>query len=221
MEGPKRAPWAGRKLIKALSIFSLFAALALGLLFGLSRFLPCEDSPKRADAIILLVGSDNRARREQAEKLLRQGYAQMMLIPARLEAWRIGPASGRIEKITCKFTLPVRHIKQTVRFGGLRTPENTHIEIVVAKAMMADLALDSALVVSSPYHLRRIKMICRHVFGKEAEKFSFIPAPSNALAEEPFWKRLSENIHWILSETAKIIWFKIYSRQAPEAARGL
>jgi len=42
--------------------------------------------------------------------------------------------------------------------------ENTHLELLLAREMMVKLGLKSAVIVSSPYHMRRLQLISGKVF---------------------------------------------------------
>ena len=68
--------------------------------------------------------------------------------------------------------------------GNLETPfrngklpvQNTHLEILEAKRLMKERGLKSAIFVSSPYHMRRIKIIAGSVFGEDGEyALAFVP----------------------------------------------
>ena len=84
---------------------------------------------------------------------------------------------------------------------------------MAAKKTMTDFGLKSATFVSSPYHMRRIKLIVSSVFKEEKREFYFVPtayekAPAN------FWELSSAEWKKVGREYTKMIWFFLYSRWA-------
>ena len=53
--------------------------------------------------------------------------------------------------------------------------EDTHIEIIEAQKRMSDYGLKSAIFVSSPHHMRRIKLIAEKVFKSNNYNFYYVP----------------------------------------------
>ena len=87
--------------------------------------------------------------------------------------------------------------------------EDTHLEIMEAKKMMSVYGLKSAIFVSSPYHMRRIKLIVERVFNPEHGDFYFIPTPYER-APANFWELSSLDWRKVRREYSKILWFYIY-----------
>jgi len=104
------------------------------------------------------------------------------------------------------------------------------MEILQAKIMMEDLGLKTALMVSSPYHMRRIKMITALVMASSNSNhadsidhkndssghhrinaFAFIPTRFEKPPGE-FWFLNQKELQNVLEEYGKIIWFSLYSR---------
>jgi hypothetical protein len=91
---------------------------------------------------------------------------------------------------------------------------------------MEDLGLKTAIMVSSPYHMRRIKIITARVMAKwpgndhfvggdsgeghAIGPFAFVPAPANKPPGK-IWFLHQEQLKDVLQECAKIFWFVIYS----------
>jgi uncharacterized SAM-binding protein YcdF (DUF218 family) len=101
--------------------------------------------------------------------------------------------------------------------GAYRTNEameNTHLEIAQARRILDDLGYTSAIFVSSPYHMRRIKIIAKSVFLDTANthKFQLYFVPTRY--ETPYLSSWFLNIRdsgFVLTEYSKIFWFFIYS----------
>jgi hypothetical protein len=181
--------------------------LVLMLLLGLAvsaapGFLVYADKPTKSDAVVLFLGEDFISREKEARLLLRDGYAQLMIVPVYHQAFSL---SSPIRYAGAKGA-PVSSSMD----GYPGYYEKTHIEILEAKKMMKDRGLDSAIMVSSPYHMKRIKMICENTFGEQARGLSYVPtrfenAPTSARRLQ--WK----NWVFVAREYVKICWFRMYS----------
>ncbi len=97
--------------------------------------------------------------------LLEEGYAARILIPAR----NIILTNADPKTQDTEFYLPVQP-------GWSQYPdyyENTHVELLEAKKMMDAAGHTSALLVSSPFHMRRISLISKTVFPDEKYHLTF------------------------------------------------
>ena len=88
--------------------------------------------------------------------------------------------------------------------------ENTHLELLHAREMMDKASFKSAIFVSSPYHMRRIKIILNKVLDKPYYTLLFVPT-SFERVNEKFWLFYEYDRNWIIKEYAKIAWFFIYT----------
>lgn len=165
----------------ALTIFLVLAVLA----FFAPRYLAYADKPVKSDAVVLFVGPNfsAREREHEAKRLIKEGYAEYLLIPA-IGAVRKNSStfleSEDFQKTILKFyqsaSNDARENVKTLFPGGETRFLNTHLEILGARKMMDRNELKSALFVSSPWHMRRIKIIAESVFGDD-EKYvlAFVP----------------------------------------------
>jgi len=74
---------------------------------------------------------------------------------------------------------------------------------------MSSYGLNSAILVSSPYHMRRIKLIVMKVFDTNKGDFYFVPtsyekAPANC------WELSFTDWKKVRKEYGKILWFFLY-----------
>ncbi len=192
--------------MSCLRNLTLLALLSLGLIFCAPHFLAYGTSRIEAEAVVLLVGPDEDARQKEAISLLMEGFAQFLLIPATgaiLGASSDGAAVhvGRIERRPAS--------GEGYAVGGRRIFENTHLELLRAKAMMDALGLKSANLVSSPYHMRRIQLIASRVFEDGSYRLAYVPTRFEQIDKNPL-RMAGNDFRWILSEYVKILWFGIY-----------
>jgi uncharacterized SAM-binding protein YcdF (DUF218 family) len=189
-----------KKILTYFLVLLLLANVLVLLYYG-PRYLTYADKPLRSDAVVLFVGPDNKARREDANRLMSEGYARYLFIPA---YGRITDASSLSSTAGTKKANPkliISALKPRPYF------ENTHVEVLEAKRMMEQYALKSAIFVSSPDHMRRIKIITERIFHEEPVRIVFVPIrvePAHQDLTLSDYKRMGK-------EYVKIIWFLMYS----------
>ena len=171
-------------------------------------FLLISEAPVKADAVVLFVGGEG-AREREAEQLIKEGFADYLIIPAFGQIKKRGP-DGKLET----FSLKPRPQNENLNTSSskLKTSswlENTHIEVLRAKGLMENLGLSSALLVSSPYHMRRIKFITGKFFN-DSQAVGYLPTRYET-AGKGFWLFNSDERNFVLTEYTKIAWFFLYS----------
>ena len=179
------------------------------MVFQAPSFLLISEAPVRADAVVIFVGGEKGTREKEAEQLLREGFADYLIIPATGQIMKRGP-DGRLEAFNWKRPEDVSN-QRTKELTNQKNwfVENTHIEVLGAKRLMDNLGLRSALLVSSPYHMRRIKVITGKVF-QDQMTVSYMPTRYESLGKG-FWLFNSDERNFILTEYTKIAWFFLYS----------
>lgn len=194
------------KINKILVVGILLLVLLGGFVLFSPRFLLYSSKYKKADAIILLLGPDFKARQKEANKLINDGMADYLIIPAYHKTYRI------YDKGTMKYLSPNLYSFKSGQKNVAVPPsfyEDTHWEIIEAQKVMSSYGLNSAILVSSPYHMRRIKLIVMKVFDTNKGDFYFVPtsyekAPANCLELSlADWKK-------VRNEYGKILWFFLY-----------
>ncbi len=179
----------------------LFLAIFFVALYYGPRYLTYADEPLRSDALVLFVGLDNKAKQEDANRLMSEGYARYLFIPA----------YGRItEASSLSSTAGAKKANPKLIISGLKPKpyfENTHVEVLEAKRMMEQYGLKSAIFVSSPDHMRRIKIIAERIFHEAPVRIVFVP-----IRVEPAHQDLMlSDYRRMGKEYVKIIWFLMYS----------
>ena len=189
-----------KKILTYILVLLVPAIFYVALYYG-PRYLTYADEPLRSDALILFVGPDNKARQEDANRLMSEGYARYLFIPAYgriMEASSLSSAAGT-KKANPK--LIISGLKPKPYF------ENTHVEVLEAKRMMEQYGLKSAIFVSSPDHMRRIKIIAERIYHEEPVRMVFVPIRVEPGHED----RTLSDYRRMGKEYVKIIWFLMYS----------
>lgn len=169
-----------------------------GLVVYAPSYLFYADPPRKSDAVVLFLGNEYKERRAEAVKLMGEGYAAYLVIPAygrMVEAGKHGEASRNV--------VPSRPSHYPVVY------EDTHVEIIEAKKLMDRKGLTSAIFVSSPHHMRRIKLIADRVFIGGAYVTTFVPTRFEK-PRQGFWFLRESDIRKVTSEYGKILWFFLY-----------
>ena len=78
-----------------------------------------------------------------------------------------------------------------------------------AKTLIDRLGLKSAIFVSSPYHMRRVKLIVSTVFKDGDYNLFFVPSRYEK-TNGNFWYLYEYDLKNVTSEYLKIAWFLLY-----------
>ncbi|MFZ1980976.1 MAG: ElyC/SanA/YdcF family protein [Smithella sp.] len=191
---------------KGLVILFFILVILAGLVLYSPRFLLYSSEYKKADAIILFLGPDFKARQKEAYGLLNEGMADYLIIPAYHKTYEIH------DKGKGQHLLPDLRSTQPDNDNLLYPPdfyEDTHVEIIEAQKIMSGYGLKSAIFVSSPYHMRRIKLIAMKVFDPNKGNFYFVPTRYEKVPVN-YWELSSADWKKVRREYGKILWFFIY-----------
>lgn len=192
---------------KSLITLILIAGF-IPLYFLLPRFLTYSSPPLKSDAIVFLLGQNYASRRKEAQKLIYEGYSKHLVVPFYDKMLKATEKKGFVP-MENKSSIKNRPTKQMRAKPEYRLFEDTHLEILHAKVMMDRMGFESANFVSSPYHMRRIKLIADRVFDGEKYNLSFVPTRYEK-TNKKFWFLKKFDLNWVLSEYLKIAWFFVY-----------
>jgi hypothetical protein len=182
-------------------------AISGGFILYAPRFLLYSSKYEKADSIILFLGPDFNARKKEAYRLMNEGMADYLIIPAYYKAYRIF-GKGQLEGMPTNLFLDRSDKKDNN--DQTRFYEDTHWEIIEAQKIMSNYKLTSAILVSSPYHMRRIKLIISRVFGRNKDNFYFVPTRYEK-APADYWDMSLADWKKVSMEYGKILWFILYS----------
>ena len=113
------------------------------------------DEPVPADVIIMLAGGD-AGRMEKAADLYHEGYADYVIVSPIFESYPPQSKAYALE-------LGIRDESLIEEYNASSTYTNATITL----KMMEEYGFDSALVVTSDYHLKRSKMIFERINDDE------------------------------------------------------
>jgi uncharacterized SAM-binding protein YcdF (DUF218 family) len=189
--------------LKIMLIAVSFALILLTAVCYAPAFFAYADEPIISDAIILFTGPDFTAREKEAHRLLDEGYARFLIIPA-------------FQNVFTSKNIPPQFpdVSDHKNYKGYneypRFYENTHIEVLNAHKMMNALEFKSAIMVSSPNHMKRIRLISQKVFGDQSLFVSYVPTRFLRCPAGVRDMAMADWMH-VIEESVKICWFRIYS----------
>jgi len=186
----------------------LSSALLLLLFAGIApSYLAYGDMPRKSDAVVLFVGPGFEARQEEACNLINELRPKLLIIPAYNVAMPVdGKRISRIRPIT---DAEYRAFKAKTKKDFKLWYENTHVEVMETKRLMDANNVRSAIFVSSPYHMRRIKLISDSVFEPKRYTVLFVPSRNEKAALRQ-WPTSVKEVSMQLSEYVKIVWYVLY-----------
>lgn len=195
-----------------ISLLLLIATASLLSVTEAPRYLAVAEARYPADVVVVFMGQDFEARQNEARALIEEGFADCIMLPAYGEIHCQGPGKE----------LPYVYVKQVVKeikatpiyIASEKWPyrmfESTHLEVILTREMMLRDGSRTALLVSSPYHMRRIKIIAERVLGRVGLRFWCIPNRFESIYPHSWWRH-PKDIYWSFMEYLKIGWFYCYS----------
>lgn len=207
-DGAPRARRSGRvRWVLAILAFAFAGMVLLALahpfwLTRLAAFLLVNEPPVRSDVIFVLDGGDERVL--HGVKLYQAGHAPRIW-------FSLGPgeAPDVFDLRSVRVARALEHIRRQGVTEDRMTVEgrarSTNDEATLAKDFAAREGCQSAIVVSSPFHMRRVAMIFRRVFRGSGVRLTFcgVPLEDEDLSLDRWWTREREMI-WVNNEYCKL-----------------
>jgi hypothetical protein len=157
------------------------------------------------DCIILLHGPEFELREKEALRLTGNGLGKVTFYPL-INHVRISFFNDCNQKIQ-KPQKAETNYWELRKHKNNRYLENTHIELLVARSFVQNNRMKRIAIVSSPYHMRRVKLIADRLFKDEVERY--YSAPGNYTSSR-VWIFNWREIKWASKESLKLLWFLFY-----------
>lgn len=177
------------------------------LLRGLGNYLITEDAPARVDAVFVLGGSV-RDRGLEAARIHQHGLSQRFVftgapVPSALEALGLDSTEAECTRNTAVVAgIP---LAQTTALNvGTSTFEEAEALLQYARQH----GLDTVMVISNRFHLRRIAQVFRPRFGPARITVLLHGAPS-ADFDEAFWWRSEDGLVMLNNEYLKLVYYRL------------
>jgi uncharacterized SAM-binding protein YcdF (DUF218 family) len=176
-----------------MTICAAYSPWALNMLYN---FLIISEQPRASDAIIVLSGDSDRDR--YAADLYNLGFSSVIIMSG-----VTNPAGIMVE----------RAVKYGVKREDIiaeKKARSTYQNALYTRKIMLDNGFQSAIVVSSPFHMRRSRMVFERVFKKTGISLTYCAVPPNLSIDD---EKSPESFRWFLAvEYGKLIyyWFKYW-----------
>lgn len=149
-------------------------------------FLFYEEEPVKADVIILLSG--NGQRMEKTAELYHDGYADKVLLTN-------ARAPGSTIEYAGSFGIPREDLLTE------NEATSTYENALYVKSIVLEHGFESALVVTSNYHMRRTRLAYERVFHDTNVSFTYVPYHHNSITRDSW----AENEDLFKKEYKKLI----------------
>ena len=173
---------------RTIALIGICLLIAYALFRGwvnLGAWLARSDVPKKSEVIVCLSDIE---RIKKAANLYHEGFAPQIILTVEKEK----------KGLT---TLGVPEDRITLAPG----PRTTYQEALAVAPILREKGYRSALIVTDPYHLRRVHWTFRHVFKNQPNNMVFV-ASDMPWKGEGWWTHKEEKI-WVYSEVSKLAWY--------------
>jgi len=154
------------KVLRTLLIRIVFLLLLI-FFFTAGSFLSQDQSPKQSDVIIVLSGGQGRV--EKAAELYKAGYAPYVILS---NAKELTSKSGDMVQTALALGIP-----QDVIYTE-NAADSTYQNAEYTLPIMKEYGFKSAIVVSSDFHMRRVKFFFGRVYKKSEIELTYVGSAS-------------------------------------------
>jgi hypothetical protein len=169
-------------------------------------FLLLAEPPIRADAAAVMLGPGFADRIRHGQRLLAEGMVDYLMIPGRCVLFAKG-GDGRLEVQAAMLRLGD---PMCIDLDRSSYRLRTHSELELTRRLSERFGFNSLNLVSSPYHMRRIRIIAGNVFSGAPFRFACVSAEPSGEGSWGWWLR-REDWWWVSHEYLKLVWFRVYS----------
>ncbi len=165
----------------------------------LGIYLSPSSNLTRADAIVVVSGDNDRMK--HAIDLYKQGYASRLILSgAAKEGFTSNALAMQIE--ASKSGVPNEAVIMEEK------AYNTFENAVYTKEIVTMQGMKNIILVSSPYHQRRVYETFRRVFEDTGVKLQNSPSHYSTWKADNWWQS-DKDLHLTQEETVKILWANI------------
>lgn len=190
-------------LIKNKKILAtLLIAITLILLFlNLGKFLVITETPKKSDVIVVLAGGDG-SRTAYGAKLFKNGYAEKIIFSGGT-LYHKYTAAELMKEHAIELGIPENKIISETK------AESTYTNAIYIKDLLEKNHYNSAIIVSSNYHMRRVRYIFEKTFENSSIKLTYCKANDPEFNPEK-WYKTNDSILLLINEYIKYIGYKLH-----------
>jgi uncharacterized SAM-binding protein YcdF (DUF218 family) len=206
----KRARWKRRVLIFLGAFFILIFTLYIfryPIMRGMAGFLVYEDAPQTCDVVIVL-GGGGPIRAERAVELMKDGYANRVMVtlpketnPAAIDSNLINMESLELQSVFYMNGVAVENV-----FWSDEPFYSTYSEARYIRQWMKDREYEKAIVVTGLFQSRRAKWTLDHFMDESGITIWVVPAEGKHVSKDNWWTDV-EGIITVENEIIKNVYY--------------
>ncbi|KAF0135311.1 MAG: hypothetical protein FD145_137 [Candidatus Saganbacteria bacterium] len=166
-------------VVIALVIIGLILAAPL-VLQKMADYLVVQDKLEKSDVILVLAGDPNGERVSQAVKLYKDKWAPKILMSGGPAVWHLTYAENMKEQAK-SYGIPDKDIYLEDK------SESTYEDIKFSLDILRKLEAKKIIIISSPYHMRRMSLTARKMYLKHGIKTIVYPVQKSKWNKEKWW----------------------------------
>ncbi|WP_405082779.1 YdcF family protein [Paenibacillus chitinolyticus] len=167
-----------KKQIKLILAFGLFVVLMIAVK-NAGSFLVYTEEPVKSDVILVLSG-DRGERTEKGAELYKNGVAPYLMFSGG-EVYRNSRMADLMKEHAMELGVPEQAIVLEDR------ADSTYENAVFSKKVIEKHAFKSVTVVSSDYHMRRVKLLFDRAFKDSGIRLHYAAAPDKNFTPRKWW----------------------------------
>ncbi|MED3561005.1 YdcF family protein [Bacillus xiapuensis] len=188
-------------MLKRKGIILIIVLMVVAVCFiNAGRFLVYDDVIHKSDAIIVLSG-DRGERVERAAELYQKGYAKYFVISGGIVYHDVTMAQ-LMKEHAIQLGIPEKAIIMEDRADS--TYENAYF----TKKVIKSYPIHSAIVISSNYHMKRVKMIFDREFKDTGLKLFYTGAKDQYFSKTRWWSN-NKSIMITITEYIKMVGYAL------------
>ncbi len=167
-------------VVKAVLPCALFLGVFLVLLGQAGNFLAKSDPQRPADAALVFSGDPGYERTKEAVKLYKEQWVKKIVLTG-----SGGPGDGAL-------SLRGVAVREGVRPEDIlleNRSTSTYTNLLNSREIILSQGFTSVLLVSSPYHLRRVWALARRVFQNDTVHFMCHPVSHSYWRPDKWWEQ--------------------------------
>ncbi len=197
----KNADVKHKNIVLPILIAVLALAITTGFLFyNAGRYLVINEEPIQSDVILVFAG-DKGQRTEKAVSLYKDNYSSKLILSG-------GSLYNNITSAELMYDHAVREGVKAEDLILEPEADSTYENAVFCRRIMEERKYQSALVISSEYHMRRVRLSCEKAFQGSSIRLVYCPADEPQYEPESWWAN-NKSMLWTVTEYLKIMGYEL------------